>query len=112
MPFCGACASNGCRPVFKYKYTHINYIRKTIGSCNFLCDVLKRSFSPMDAYMSQQACVCSNASVVGVVVSSLALHRGDPGSIPGGSAYRQFGFMPKMDVHTCYNSQKVTAASV
>ena len=29
-----------------------------------------------------------------------------------GSAYRQFGFMPEMEVHTCYNSQKVTAASV
>ena len=53
----------------------------------------------------------SIASVVGVVVSSLALHCGDPGSIPS-SAYRQFGFMPKMEVHTCYNSQKVTAASV
>ena len=25
----------------------------------------------------------NNAGVVGVVVSSLALHRGDPGSIPG-----------------------------
>ena len=48
-----------------------------------------------------------HTGVVGVVVSSLALHRGDPGS-----AYRQFGFMPKMEVHTCYNSQKVTAASV
>ena len=29
-----------------------------------------------------------------------------------GSAYRQFGSMPKMEIHTCYNSQKVTAASV
>ena len=27
-------------------------------------------------------------------------------------AHRQFGFMPKMEVHTCYNSQKVTVASV
>ena len=41
------------------------------------------------------------------VVSSLALHRDDPGS-----ACRQFGFIPKVEVHTCYNSQKVTAASV
>ena len=56
-------------------------------------------------------CDSGEASFVGVVVSSLALHHSDPGSIPG-SAYRQFGFMPKMEVHTCYNSQKVTAASV
>ena len=42
-------------------------------------------------------------SVIGVVVSSLQ---------SPGSAYRQFGCMPKMVVHTCYNSQKVTAASV
>ena len=41
------------------------------------------------------------ASVVGVVVSSLALHLGDLGS-----AYRQFGFMPKMEVHTCRKVRK------
>ena len=29
-----------------------------------------------------------------------------------GLAYRQFRFMPKMEIHTYYNSQKVTAASV
>ena len=34
----------------------------------------------------------------------------DLGSIPG-SVYRQFGFMPEMKVHTCYNSQKVTVHS-
>ena len=46
-----------------------------------------------------KTCACLNMpGVVGVVVSSLALHCGDPGS-----AYRQFGFMPKMEVHTCYN---------
>ena len=47
------------------------------------------------------------ADIVGVVVSSLALHHGALGS-----AYRQFRFMPKMEVHTCCNSQNVTAASV
>ena len=29
-----------------------------------------------------------------------------------GLAYRQFRFMPKMEVHTCYNNPKLTAASV
>ena len=32
--------------------------------------------------------------------------------IKAGSAYRQFGFMLKMEVRICHNSQKVTAASV
>ena len=47
------------------------------------------------------------AGVVGVVVSSLALHHGDPGSIPefGIQAVR---ILPKMEVHTCYSSQKVS----
>ena len=46
----------------------------------------------------------THAGVIGLVVSSLALHRGDPGSVPGfGSAYRQFRFIPKMEVQTCFN---------
>ena len=43
--------------------------------------------SPMQAYLQFER--------AGVVVSSLALHRSDPGS-----AHRQFGFMPRMEVHT------------
>ena len=66
---------------------------------------------PLHSIVNDKRCVktthTNKAGVVGVVVRSLTLHRESPGS-----AYRQFGFMPKMEVHTCYNSQKVTAASV
>ena len=48
---------------------------------------------------------------VGAVVSNLAFHTGDQGSSPG-QACMQFRLMPKMEVHTCYKNQKVTAASV
>ena len=46
--------------------------------------------------------------IVGVVVPRTVVTRLQS----PGSAYRQFGFMPKMKVHTYHNSQKVTAASV
>ena len=49
--------------------------------------------------------MCCSDDAFGVVVSSLASHTGDPGLIPR-LAYRQFGFLPKMEVCTCYNSQK------
>ena len=45
--------------------------------------------------------------VVGVVVSTTVTRVQSPGS-----AYRQFRFMPKMEVLTNEKSQKVTAASV
>ena len=53
----------------------------------------------------------ATAGTIGVVVSRFALHRGDQVQSPG-SAYRQFRFVPKMEFHTCYYSQKVTGASV
>ena len=45
--------------------------------------MLDETFEVQFPWPKEKAMGSDNADVVGVVVSSLALHRGDPGSIPG-----------------------------
>ena len=59
-----------------------SFATSTLSIANFVCYFKCICFDTV-CHSPCQWCLCHTAGVVGVVVSNLALHRGDLGSIPG-----------------------------